>query len=268
LQHAWNKYGEQSFVCDVLELTLPQLLLEREQAWIDNLKPSLNIAPYAQSAHLGVKHTPESIAKMSVKRRGKPPHNIGKPHTPESREKNRQKHLGKTLSPETRQKMSQARMGNTINAGRILSLEHRRKIGDAQRGKKASPESVEKRRGMKHTPEARAKMSKAMLGNKNGIGKIPSAEKREKIRQAHIGKKKSLESIEKHRQSMLGRTYDTEVYESRMKTYIVTDPNGTEYVVHGIKQFCREHNLNNAHLISVAKGRYSQHKGWKARYAD
>lgn len=267
LQHTWNKYGEQTFTFEIIELVLPPFLLEREQYWLDSLKPSFNIAMFTQAAHTGRKHTPEALAKISANRRGKAPHNLGKKHTPEAREKNKQAHLGKKLSPETRQKMSLSRMGNKINLGRKLTLEHRMKIGQAQLGRKASLETIQKRRELKHTPEARAKMSKAMQGNTNGKGKIASPEKREKIRQANLGRKMSNEAIEKHRQAMIGHTYDPEVYHGRMKTLIVTAPDGTEHTVHGIRQFCRDHGLNNSHLIQVAKGKCAHHKGWRARYA-
>src|SRR6476469_2853915 len=39
LQRAWNKYGEEAFAFDVLELVLPAFLLEREQYWLDTLLP-------------------------------------------------------------------------------------------------------------------------------------------------------------------------------------------------------------------------------------
>jgi group I intron endonuclease len=54
------------------------------------------------------------------------------------------------------------------------------------------------RQGMKHTPEALAKISVA------STGRIKSAETREKIGNAHRGKKQSPEVIEKHRQAMIG----------------------------------------------------------------
>src|SRR5579875_2313450 len=270
LQHAWNKYGAESFIFDVIELVLPISLTAREQYWLDTLQPcdekGFNINRAADS-RLGMKHTVESNEKNRQA-------HLGKKSSPEARAKlsiagrGNTYALGNKLSLETRQRMSQARMGNTINQGRKLSPEHRQKIGQAQRGRKVSPESVEKRRGKKMPAEARAKLSQAMRGNKNAQGRIVSAETRQKIGQAHVGKKQSPEAIEKHRQAMLGRTYDREVYASRMKTLIVTDPSGTEYVVHGIKQFCRDHHLNDTHLIQVAKGKERQHKGWTARYLE
>ena len=54
------------------------------------------------------------------------------------------------------------------------------------------------RQGMKHTPEALAKMSAAQTG------RVKSEETRAKIGAAHKGRKHSPEEIEKHRQAILG----------------------------------------------------------------
>lgn len=268
LQNAFNKYGEDAFIYEVLELVLIPFLIEREQYYLDKLKPfgnkGFNINLNAAS-RLGMNHTPESREKNRQA-------HLGKTVSPETRKKLQEANLGNAralgnkLSPETRAQMSQARMGNQINLGRKHAPETIEKI----RGYEHTPEQLEKMReastGRTHTPESRAKMSQSMLGNKNGLGKIPSAEKREKISKAHLGRKHTPEQTEQHRQAMTGRKYDSEVYASRMKTYIVTSPDGTEYVVTGIRQFARDHNLNNSHLIRVAKGEYKQHKGWTVRY--
>jgi predicted GIY-YIG superfamily endonuclease len=62
LQHAWNKYGPESFVFEIVEEFSKdysdKLLLEREQYWIDNLKPcddsiGYNISPNAHGGWRG-----------------------------------------------------------------------------------------------------------------------------------------------------------------------------------------------------------------------
>lgn len=50
LQRAWNKYGEGVFVCSVLEFCDKNKLTEREQYYIDTLKPQYNILPNARSS--------------------------------------------------------------------------------------------------------------------------------------------------------------------------------------------------------------------------
>lgn len=61
LQNAWNKYGEQAFICSLLETTTAELLTSREQFWMDSLQSvnrqyGFNLYPFARSA-LGVKHS-------------------------------------------------------------------------------------------------------------------------------------------------------------------------------------------------------------------
>ena len=161
LQHAFNKYGEESFACEVLELVLPAFLIEREQYWLDKLKPfgkkGYNIARSAGS-RMGIKH----------------------------------------------------------------SLEVRKKMGLAHLGVKQSEETVRKR----------------ML---TGIGHPHGVEERIKNREAK---------------------------QAYMKSLIVIAPDGAEYTIVGIRKFCKEHGLHRGHLIEVAQGKISQHKGWKARFPD
>jgi group I intron endonuclease len=70
LQHAWNKYGEDAFTFEVLELVLAPFLLEREQYYLDKLKPftrnnGFNIYPTAGSPY-GYEVSDEARQKMSV----------------------------------------------------------------------------------------------------------------------------------------------------------------------------------------------------------
>lgn len=66
LQRAWNKYGEQCFTFEVLELVLPMSLTAREQYWLNKLSPfgrkGFNTTREAGST-VGYKYTPEQIEK-------------------------------------------------------------------------------------------------------------------------------------------------------------------------------------------------------------
>jgi group I intron endonuclease len=84
------KYGYNSFSVDILEYCEIDVLVEREQYYLDILKPKYNILKAANS-RLGSKHTLETRALMSVKQKG-----INHPF------------FGKTLSHETRIKISEA----------------------------------------------------------------------------------------------------------------------------------------------------------------
>jgi group I intron endonuclease len=76
-------------VCfEILEYCDPQNVIEREQYYLDFLKPEYNILKIAGSS-LGFKHTKETLAKMAVIK------------------------LGKNFSKATRAKMAAAKLGKT-----------------------------------------------------------------------------------------------------------------------------------------------------------
>ena len=87
LQRSFHKYGEDAFFFAIIEDNIPpELLVEREQYWLDKLQPEYNIAKVAYSC-LGVKWSEESRAKMR----------------------------GRLVSDKTRAKLSAARMGCTAS---------------------------------------------------------------------------------------------------------------------------------------------------------
>jgi group I intron endonuclease len=72
LQNAWNKYGEASFVFEVLEVCLPDpiALRHREEAWFQRLEGALfNASRYAEPS-FGKPLSPEQKAALSVRMRG------------------------------------------------------------------------------------------------------------------------------------------------------------------------------------------------------
>jgi group I intron endonuclease len=74
LQNAWNKYWQQSFKFEILEYCDKEMLLEREQYWMDTLKTikpnGYNLKPNANS-NLGIKFSLEARANMSAAQKGK-----------------------------------------------------------------------------------------------------------------------------------------------------------------------------------------------------
>jgi group I intron endonuclease len=102
LQNAWNKYGEESFTFEVVEFVFEWSLLDREQYWLDKLKPykrgvGFNIARCAEAPNRGQVASPEMRAKVSAAHKGKrlsPEHRAkigatskGRKHSAESRAK-------------------------------------------------------------------------------------------------------------------------------------------------------------------------------------
>lgn len=167
--------------------------------------------------------------------------------------------------------------------GRKVSDEQRAKLALAHRGKKLTATHRENirnaRLGKKATPSARENMRKRVISN----------ETRAKIGSAHRGKvispehKARLSAIHKGRQSPtlgkpgtnLGKTFSPETRAKmsaattgRMKTLIITSPDGTEYIVTGISGFCKEHAIHYSHLLQVAKGKRHHTQGWTARLPE
>jgi group I intron endonuclease len=137
------------------------------------------------------------------------------------------------------------------------------------------------RLGMKHTPETREKIRLAGLGNTYSLGIKASPEAIEKNRQRMIGntyslgykhtaetRKKMSLSKQGHKHTPESRAKLQEAKRDKMKTLIAISPDGTEYLVHGVKAFCREHHLIPGELSRVARGERNHHRGWKAHYPE
>jgi group I intron endonuclease len=90
------KHGHGNFSLDILEYCEVNVLIKREQHYLDLLKPKYNILKAANS-RLGSKHTIETKTLMSIKLKG-----INNPS------------FGKTLSQETRIKISESLKSSLI----------------------------------------------------------------------------------------------------------------------------------------------------------
>lgn len=108
------KYGYSSFHLDILEYCDPSVIIEREQYYIDLLKPEYNILKVAGSL-FGYKHTIESLQKMSEIARNRSEEIIAKlreaalgrtyTHTEEAKKKISKSMLGRKHSEETKEKL-------------------------------------------------------------------------------------------------------------------------------------------------------------------
>jgi hypothetical protein len=47
------------------------------------------------------------------------------------------------------------------------------------------------------------------------------------------------------------------------RNWLVSNPDGEEFEVYNLEQYCRENNLHAGHLREVSKGKLLQYKGWK-----
>lgn len=121
------------------------------------------------------------------------------------------------------------------NLGKKLSDDIKRKIGLSSKGNKHAL-------GYKHTDEVKAKMSKSTSGKNNPMYGVPSPLTGVKGKDNHLAKK-----------------------------YVVILPDGKEFLIIGMKNFCdnyKQIKLYHSSLIKVAKGKLKTHKGFKCRYYD
>lgn len=217
LQRAWDKYGSETFVFEVIEsVSDKQNLIKCEQYWIDEMVAAgehtgYNILPVAGSP-LGIKCSPETIAKMSESHKGKifsQEHRnqlsksaTGRKMSIESIAKAVLGRSGRIITDESRAKMSVARIGKTWSAetrvkmeARVISDKTREKMRIAATGRKMSREAVEKtaaaNRGRKASIETRRKMSLAVkrrlpISEETRARIVVAAKQREAARKAIV----------------------------------------------------------------------------------
>lgn len=195
LQAAWNKYGEDCFKFEIIEV-IPdgESLQAAEDRWL--------------AEHVSKEHCYNTGMRSDAPWRGvfKERHpSFGRPVSPEQREQisatlkafyaadiTNHPRFGKVHTDESKARISAARMGKMAGEahyryGKTLSEEVRRKIGDTQRGKPKAPRVMSEAgrakilqdyadgkrvsvfKGRKHTLEARAKMSKRVFVMPDGI---------------------------------------------------------------------------------------------------
>lgn len=227
LQRAWNKYSEDAFTIEILEECERDSLYEREQYYLDTLKPfnkvGFNVGRDAKAAMRGRKFSPEEIAKRVATR-------AGYKHTAETRAKISESHIGisHVTSDQTRERIS----ATNIKLGRKPSRE-------------ATEKSAAMRRGIPLPVETRLKVSATKTGSKL------TTETRAKMSAAAKGKSKSPEAIAKRIASVC------------KDIYALTSPSGEVFETNRLTQFCETHGLWSNAMYQVANGKRPHHKGWK-----
>jgi len=152
LQNAFNKYGEISFIFNVLEYVLDKdILIEREQFWMDKLKPEYNMTLIAGlNSHLGIKRSEETKKKISEAL-------TGKKQSAEHVEANRKGHLGLKQNEITKQK-------------RVDSLKNSEKAKlsyQCEKRKEKTKQTRIKNGGYVVTEDMKKKISETLKKNKN-----------------------------------------------------------------------------------------------------
>lgn len=216
LQRAWNKYGPEAFLFEVIEyVDDPKTLISREQEWIDTFMSAAkgyNVCAVAGSC-LGVTKSQEAVARTAEAHRGmkRSDETRGRirearakqpPMTDEGRLRLSLALSQRVVSDETRAKLSAAHKGRKMTDAQVEANRQR------QLGRKMSDATKEKVRmastGRKHTEESRKKMSEWQIGRKmpsdavaksvaNRAGYQHSDETKRRISERTIGVKKSAE---------------------------------------------------------------------------
>jgi group I intron endonuclease len=186
LQSHVNKYGIDDLQFSIVEVIMfPELLIQREQYYINTLKPEFNICKIAGNT-LGVKCSDERKEKIGNANRGRIV-------SDETRKKLSIVGKGRVCSEETHKKLSIAQLGNASSKGIPKSEEHKRKISESNKGKKMKPESIQKMVNTRknngsykpHTEEWKKNNSKLHKGNKYNLGRKATEETKQKMRKPH-----------------------------------------------------------------------------------
>ena len=226
------KYGANNIQWDIVEHCPVELLLEREQFYLDLLKPFVrnsqgyNVREIADS-NLGIVDSEETLRRKSIASKGKPKSAEHIQHMKDNWHKNRGESYYNQLSermkgdknpakrPEVAAKISKSCMGNTWS-------------DDQERVKKQKIHS-----------------KKIMDAN----WQKPNF--REKMKDVHTGRKNSSKTLKR-------------MSDWQQRIYLITDPDDKSYYVSSseLKEFCANHNLGYDNLRGNIHTTNKKYKGW------
>jgi group I intron endonuclease len=126
LQHAFNKYGKDAFVFNVVEHVIEPIISSKqltdiEQIWIDAYWDQgllFNVKPKAES-NVGYKHSDDA----RTRRKGADHHSFGRTVTEETRRKISESQKGKTASDQKKAKMRK------VNTQTAEAIRHEYSVG-------------------------------------------------------------------------------------------------------------------------------------------
>lgn len=176
LQNAWNKYGENNFVFEVLEF-IPldnEILKKRETYYIQKLNVcdrsiGYNLSPDA------LRNTLCEESKQKIREKVKGNQNwLGKRHTEETKKRMSEWHTGKVVKQSTRDKLSKINQGVPK-----WTEEQKRQMSIARQGTNCGKDNpmygmcgeLNPFYGKHHTKELRDTFSKNRMGSLNPVAK-------------------------------------------------------------------------------------------------
>lgn len=225
---AIRRHGEHNFKLEILEYCPREMLIEREQYYLDTYKPFIRTG------------------------RG---YNV--------REK-ADSNLGIQLREETRLKMSKASKGRKKSE---KTKEKMKQVWHQNRGEDYYNTLSKRMKGENNPatrPDVREKISKSMTGKTWKH----DAERVEKHRSARLGKKRSDEtrkrmSIAQQKNNTRSKEAKENLYLAQRNLYKVYSPEGEIIEIYSreLREYCKENNLHYSNLISTANNK-KLYKGW------
>ena len=189
LQQSWNKHGESAFVFEGLKKCALDELTTHEQkfldAYLNHDMPVYNKIKDVKAIYFGRIPSQAWRNEHRLAMLGDRNGFRGKRHSPESIEKQRVAKRGKILTAEHRAHISAATAGvNHPLFGTKMPDETKKKISDAHVGKTLSEDT-------------KKKISESLIGNSRARGSSHTAEARAAAGRRHLGIPKSLEQRRK-----------------------------------------------------------------------
>lgn len=179
LQYAWNKYGADAFEFRIIEECTDEVLVSREQAWMDHygsMNPERGYNIRGAGSHGEVSE--ETREKLSLALRGRK-------HSREHVKKVALANTGRKCTEETKAKLRAFTGERSSWFGKHHSEETKKKIRETHSGKPK-------------TEEHRKKLRESLLGDKSPwYGRRHSEESKRKIREGNLGRKPSDETRRK-----------------------------------------------------------------------
>lgn len=182
------------------------------------------------NASRGRKHSPESLARMSAKLKGRK-------RSPEYSEKMRQWNLDNPLSPEARKKIAQT----------AIEANSKEYIITKPDGEEIHVKNMTE--FCRQNDLSRASMSYCACG-------AAISHRGWQCRYAHVTKEE--QEI----------TFVALKLKFGIKEYIVTSPDGTQYLTENLTHFSIEHGIDAASLSTISLGKKRHYKGWLCRLVD
>ena len=240
LQNTYNKYGLSAFVFSILEICSKDKLIEREQFWLDLIKPEFNVAKFASSPGLGRIPTEESKQKSS--------------------EKN--KKYWEFISDDERQRRRKlATHPHSEATKKMLSQRTKQAYAEGRLSKQRRPHSPETKEKIKAARARQAAQQIADTAHKRAAWEAGRAEReairREKVRQANIGKKVSEKTKSKLRAAARAQWRDP-AYRTRHQAAVQTAMQDPE-VLKRLSDSHKGYKPTKAHRAKIGQA----HKGRK-----